>query len=171
MNDRRDMLRVIVAGLLLIAALGVGVYMNYDVARRFLKKEEGEKLKKYLDIAGHWSIGIGHKILPGESLDTITPDQSAALFEKDVSRIDSTISKAIKVPLTVNQKAAVLSIAFNNGAEAIAASTLVKKLNAGDFTGAAAEFARWNIVTQDGRKVVSPALAARRGRERDLFLS
>jgi lysozyme len=160
----------LVGGLVALIVLGGGVYM-YRHMLGFIRREEGERLTKYRDIAGNWTIGIGHKILPGENLDKITQEQSAALFEKDMARIAAGALPAIKKPLNDNQKTAVLSLAFNVGAEAVAASTLVKKINAGDMAGAAGQFLVWDKITKNGAKVSSPALAARRGREKALFLS
>jgi lysozyme len=58
---------------------------------------------------------------------------------------------------------------FNVGTNAFETSTLLKKINSGDYSGAAAEFARWNKITVNGQKVISDGLAYRRQAERDLF--
>ncbi|MDP2640772.1 MAG: glycoside hydrolase family protein, partial [Betaproteobacteria bacterium] len=47
----------------------------------------------------------------------------------------------------------------------LAKSTLLKKLNAGDYSGAAAEFPKWN---KAGGKVLK-GLVARRAAEAELF--
>jgi len=58
-------------------------------------------------------------------------------FERDVR-------KAVKVPLTDYQFDALVSFTYNCGSGALNKSTLLKKLNAGDFAGAAREFKKWN---------------------------
>jgi lysozyme len=54
---------------------------------------------------------------------------------------------------------------------AFAESTLLSKLNQGDYAGAAAEFPRWNKGEVDGKKVELPGLTNRRKDERALFES
>lgn len=62
-----------------------------------------------------------------------------------------------------------MSFTFNVGEHAFETSTLLKRLNAGDFAGVPEELARWNKVTINGRKVVSNGLTRRRAREAKLF--
>lgn len=72
----------------------------------------------------------------------------------------------VKVPLTQNQYDALVSLVFNIGRGSFARSSLLKKLNAGDMTGAAQEFPRW--VYAKGKKL--PGLITRRNDEMELFL-
>lgn len=60
-----------------------------------------------------------------------------------------------------------VSLAFNIGTSAFATSTLLKKHLAGDYAGAAAQFARWN---KAGGKVLA-GLTKRRAAEAALYLS
>jgi lysozyme len=60
-----------------------------------------------------------------------------------------------------------VSFAYNVGAGNLKASTLLKKLNAGDTAGAAQEFQRWNKAA--GK--VLPGLTRRRACEALLFQS
>jgi len=60
---------------------------------------------------------------------------------------------------------ALVSFAYNLGAPALARSTLLALHRAGDFTGAAAQFARWN---RQGRTVLS-GLSRRRAAEAALY--
>ncbi|EAS3672836.1 lysozyme, partial [Salmonella enterica subsp. enterica serovar Weltevreden] len=62
---------------------------------------------------------------------------------------------------------ALVSFAYNLGARTLSTSTLLRKLNAGDYAGAADEFLRWN---KAGSKVLN-GLTRRREAERALFLS
>lgn len=72
----------------------------------------------------------------------------------------------MQVYLTANQKAALIDFVYNLGAGAFGSSTLLKKLNAGDYKGAADEFPKW--VYAGGR--VLGGLVNRRKIERDLFI-
>jgi len=73
----------------------------------------------------------------------------------------------VAVHMTQGQNDAVVSFSFNVGLDQFADSTLLKKLNAGDYAGAANEFQRWN---KGGGKVL-PGLVKRREAERKLFES
>jgi hypothetical protein len=65
-----------------------------------------------------------------------------------------------------NQFDALVCFAYNVGLGALHGSTLLKKVNTGDFDGAADEFLKWN----HAGGVVVPGLTRRRQAERSLFL-
>ena len=54
------------------------------------------------------------------------------------------LGKCVKVPLSQNEYDAYVSLAYNIGTGAFCGSTLVKKLNAGDYVGACSQILRWN---------------------------
>lgn len=115
-----------------------------------------------------FSIGIGHQIQPNESrllTETITQEEALQLFKKDVDSILASMNKVIKVPLNKNQQLALFSLRYNIGEGNFNSSTLLKNLNAGNYTGAALRFAEWRL--SEGR--ISNGLVARRERERILF--
>jgi lysozyme len=150
-----------------------------DKIGKLITGAEGEKLTVYKDSGGAWTIGKGHLVKPGEKffpyggsmsvtntgVKTITKAQSDALFTADTKIAHDAVSSAVKVPLSDNQFAALVSLVFNIGAGAFAESTLLRKLNARDYTGAAAEFNRW--VYDEG--VTVPGLVSRRLREQAVF--
>ena len=68
-------------------------------------------------------------------------------------------------------KVSILSSNYNTGIGLLYDSTLISKLNAGDFAGAAAEFPRWNKAHQGGVLVELPGLTRRRLAEQKLFLT
>ncbi|MCT8349473.1 lysozyme [Photorhabdus temperata] len=131
-----------------------------------LKGYEGLSLTAYRCPAGVWTIGYGHTrgVKPG---DVVTDKQAEQFLLEDLAPAYITIESNVKVPLTQGQFDALCSFIFNFGTGAFVRSTLLKKLNAGDYRGAADEFMRWNMA--GGR--VLPGLDARRASEKTMFLS
>jgi lysozyme len=145
------------------------------IAKRFIKDREECRLTVYPDVAGKPTIGYGHRCGPGAA--DISQEEAERLFEKDFALIVEDMEHYVKVPLSDNQAAALASFCFNVGVENLVhggpgggQSTLLRKLNAGDFTGAAAEFPRWNHTHIDGQPVVVSGLSRRREVEKALFL-
>jgi lysozyme len=131
----------------------------------FITKEEGSRNKAYKDTKGLWTIGVGHLIRPAEQhliTATLTDDQVKELLRSDLKWCSEAVEGAVKVPLAQPQFDALYSLCFNIGGTAFKNSTVVKKLNANDYQGAADAILMWNK---------PPELAKRRKRERDLFLS
>lgn len=122
---------------------------------------------------GIWTIGYGHTLGVKEG-DTCTMAQALAWLSEDVVRVCAGLKAAVKVPCNQNQADSLYSIVFNAGYGRhdgvkgdLADSTLLIKLNAGDYAGCAAEFARWN--KQDGR--VLDGLTTRRAAEAQHFMT
>lgn len=133
---------------------------GYDVIKRF----EGFSPSPYRDAQG-WSIGYGHFILPGENLSWIDQAQADELLRKDAAIAVSAVNQMVKVPLSQNQFDALVSFVYNVGTGAFGSSTLLRLLNAGDYSGAASQFDRWN----KSQNQVLTALVERRAKERELF--
>ncbi len=131
-----------------------------------IKDFEGLRLSSYRDAVGVWTIGYGHTRTAGPG-QRITNEQATALLRQDVATFEKAVSQAVRVPITNNQFAALVSFAYNVGSGALNSSTLLRRLNAGDVSGAADEFLRWN---RAGGQVLA-GLTRRRVAERDLFLS
>lgn len=133
-----------------------------------IKGFEGLRLSKYQDVVGKWTIGYGHLILPSESFpNPLTEKQAEDLLRKDLAASEAGVTRLVKVKLSQQQFDALVSFTFNLGAGNLQSSTLLKKLNAGDYSGAADELLRWN---KAGGKEVA-GLTRRRTAERKLFLS
>jgi len=131
-----------------------------------IKKFEGCKLKSYLCPAGVPTIGYGHTY--GVKLDrTISVQEAEVLLDHDYQEAEDDVLEVITVPLTDNQLGALTSFVFNLGKGNFGSSTLLKKINKGDFTGAANEFDRW--IFSKGVKL--NGLIARRAAEKELFLA
>jgi lysozyme len=129
-----------------------------------IKRFEGCRLKSYLCPAGVWTIGYGHTAGVRKN-QIITSDQASAMLMSDLLQFERAINAMVAVPLKQGQFDALVSFAFNLGSGALASSTLLRKLNSGDFKGAADEFLRWN---KAGGKVLE-GLVRRRAAERQLF--
>lgn len=129
-----------------------------------IKGFEGLRLSAYQDSGGVWTIGYGHTrgVKPG---DRITEAQAEAYLREDTGWAQQAVRDLVRVPLSQGQFDALTSFTFNLGRGALEQSTLLRKLNAGDYAGAQAEFARW--VHDDGR--VLQGLVRRRAAEAELF--
>ena len=135
----------------------------------FLKRQEGEKLSTYKDTRGIPTIGVGHTgLVDGKPVSmgmTITKEKSSDLLRFDLQWAERAVNSA-NVMLTQNQYDALCSLVFNIGATAFNGSTLLRKLKAGDYAGAADQFLAWKRAGND-----PDILLPRRQRERALFLS
>lgn len=139
-------------------------------------------LDPYVDPVGIYTVGWGHAIKWGNNfLKTSTPNAKAIarqlypkgltlaeaeeLLRADVRAHSLPVEGLITVPVSDNQFAALVSFAFNLGVNSLRTSTLLRKVNARDFDGAALEFAKWN---KAGGKVLK-GLVRRRAAEATLF--
>lgn len=133
-----------------------------DLVRQF----EGCELHAYKCPAGVLTIGYGHTGPDVVSGLVITQQRAVELLQGDLAKFEKAVAAALKVPVTANQFAAMVALAYNIGAGAFAKSTLVKRLNAGKTQEAADQFLAWN---KAGGKVLA-GLTRRREAERALFL-
>lgn len=132
---------------------------------------EGLYLTTYIDPVGVATIGYGHTgadVTPGR---TITEAQANQILGDDVKSHGDAVEAHVTVTLQQCQFDALTSFAFNVGDGAFEGSTLLKKLNKGDYDGAADEFLVWNKGHVDGELVELPGLTRRRKSERHLFLT
>ena len=133
----------------------------------FIKKQEGWTATAKRD-AGGQEIGWGHTIQSGENIkQPITQETGQQLFDGDAATAENAVNGAVTVQLNQNQFDALTDLAFDIGAGAFSSSTLVKKLNAGDYAGASQQFAVWN----KSQGATNAALTGRRGAEAGLFNS
>ncbi|MFY0454850.1 lysozyme [Enterobacter cloacae complex sp. YD70/O97D2] len=136
-----------------------------------IKQFEGCKLTAYQDSVGVWTIGYGWtQPVDGKPIRagmTIKQETAERLLKTGLVSYESDVSRLVKVGVTQGQFDALVSFTYNLGARSLSTSTLLRKLNAGDYAGAADEFLRWN---KAGGKVLN-GLTRRREAERALFLS
>ncbi len=97
--------------------------------------------------------------------DKITPDRALARLANDLDSVYVIgVKKCVDVPLYDHEFGAYVSLTYNIGVPAFCNSTLVKKLNHGDYSGACAEISRWN--KQKGKEL--KGLTKRRSEERKI---
>jgi lysozyme len=136
-----------------------------------IKEHEALRLTAYLPTKDDvWTIGYGHTKTAKQGM-VITEDQAEALLRSDLAWVEDVIDRLVKVPLTQNQHDAVGSLIFNIGEGNFSKSTVLRKLNTGDYRGAADAFLMWNKQRdkQTGKMNVLRGLTKRRQQERDLF--
>ncbi len=158
-------LRVAVGALGLSAAGLVGIALSEGYTDRAVRPLPG-------DVP---TVGFGSTTRPDGSPvrmgDTTTPTEALTRKLRDVQRFEGVLQQCIRMPLFQHEYDAIVSWAYNVGPGAACRSTLVRKLNAGDYAGACAEFDRWTYF--QGRDCRDPTnrcsgLAKRRAEERAL---
>lgn len=129
-----------------------------------IKEYEGFKPKAYLCPGKVWTIGYGTTkgVKPG---DTITKEQAEERLKQDIKESAQVIEKLVKVNLTDNQFAALVSFVYNVGQGNFRKSSLLKKLNMGWYETVPIELNKWN---RDNGEVLG-GLARRRAAEGRLF--
>lgn len=133
---------------------------------KLIKSFEGFSPLEYTCVAGKRTIGYGHVLRAGECYPAgVTEAEAETLLLDDVAEAEQTVIDLVEVPLSANQFDALVSFVFNVGWRKFAGSTLLKKLNAADYDGAAAEFLRWKYA---GGTVIN-GLLRRRIAEKKLF--
>ena len=118
---------------------------------------EGYSDTPYLDTVGVQTIGFGRTENIKQN-EVTTPQRELVSVLRDLEGRKAAIAKCVSVPLYQHELDAYMSLAYNIGTGAFCGSTLVKKVNAGDYAGACREILRWN---RAGGRVVA-GLTARR---------
>lgn len=131
-----------------------------------IKSFEGCKLTAYQDSAGVWTIGYGHTSGVKKGM-TITEAQAEAYLKGDLVTAENAVNGKVTYSIKQNQFDALVSFTYNVGSGNFGSSTLLKKLNQGDITGAANEFEKWN---KAGGQVLE-GLVRRRAAEKAMFLN
>lgn len=132
-----------------------------------VKQWEGCELVSYKDVAGIWTIGYGHTSAAGipfvKPAMRINSKEAEDILRDDLRKFEERVNRLVKVPLNDNQYAVLVSFDFNTGK--LHSSTLLKKLNAGDYDAVPIELMKW--VNAGGKKV--KGLVNRRAAEAGLW--
>lgn len=141
--------RAAIASLVITASTLVGIATH-----------EGYVGQTYKDAVGVPTIGFGEtkNVRMGQ---TTTPERALIQLLASADEHAKGMAGCVKVPLTQNEFDAYLSFTYNVGVGAFCRSTLVKKLNAQDYSGACGELKKW--VFAGGN--VLPGLVKRREQE------
>jgi lysozyme len=150
MTIRRQLIAVAAGGALSLAGVVVAHY-------------EGYRPTAYLDPVEIPTICYGHTATARLG-QTKTRAECDKLLAADLGIALAAIDRHTRVPLPDTRRAALASFAYNAGERAYRDSTLLRKLNQGDYRGACAELSRW--VYAGGNKL--SGLVKRRATEREL---
>lgn len=139
-----------------------------------VKKWEGLRLEAYPDPGSKdgkpVTIGYGTTLIGGKPIPLgtkITKKEAEQYLKDDLERFADGVAKLLKVKLNENQFGALTSFSYNIGLGAFQKSTLLAKLNAGDYESVPNEMRRWN--KNDGK--IMQGLVNRREDEIKLWLT
>ena len=111
------------------------------------KSFEQCRLVPYQDLGnkGIWTNGWGntHGVVPNGP--AIMQAQADADLQHNVMSATYGVNHYVAVRLSQNEFDALVDFVYNVGVGNFAASTMLRKVNCGDFTGAATEFERWDM--------------------------
>lgn len=143
-----------------------------------IKSFEGFSAKPYRCPAGIPTIGYGStRDTDGKAItmthSEITEIEASNLLLATLKTYEDAVKRYVLVPLNQNQFDALVDFAYNCGAKNLQTSTLLKKLNAGDYEGASKQFGSWVYGSnpKTGVHTKLNGLVKRREAERLLFLS
>lgn len=138
-----------------------------DEGFKLLTTFEGCRLKAYDDGGSVWTIGYGHTKGVFQGM-TITQAQADQILHEELGQFESYVEDAVQVDINDAQFSSLVCFCFNvgPGTNGFGDSTLLRKLNSGDYQGAAGQFPIWNKV--NGKPWLG--LTRRRLAEQALFL-
>ena len=140
--------------------IGIGALAVSASALVSIALNEGYRGEAYKDAVGVPTVGYGET--KGVTMKSkTTPDRALVQLLSSANRHADDIRQCISVPLYQHEFDAYVSLAYNIGAKNFCGSTLVRKLNADDYSGACEQIKRWN---KAGGKVL-PGLTKRREKE------
>jgi lysozyme len=128
---------------------------------------EGDVLDAYQDGNKVWTNGFGNTHGVTATTPRITQAQAIVDLKRNLLSAENDILSLVKVSLNQNMYDALVSFDYNIGPGHLKQSTTLRKLNSGDYYGAADAMLMWNEVA--GK--VSPGLLRRREAEKALFLA
>ncbi len=139
-----------------------------DAGLNLLMEFEGCKLISYQDVAGIWTIGVGHTkgVEPGQK---ISKKMAMRFLSEDVKEHEGYVKQYITEPMNENQFAAFTSLCFNIGPGNFKTSSPCTYFNRRRTDEAGKRFPLWNKARVNGVLEVIPGLVRRRAAEQLLF--
>lgn len=138
-----------------------------------IKRWEGLRLVGYADPATGgepYTIGYGHTSLAGSPKVKlgmrITSKEADEILKSDLVKFEEAVLKLLGRVPTQAQFDAMMSLVYNIGINNFKKSSVLRKFNAGDYTGTAEAFMLF--IKANGK--VMKGLVSRRTEERELFL-
>ena len=125
---------------------------------------EGFEANAYLCPANVWTIGYGRTRNVREG-DVVNERQAERDLLEELEEFADQVLNTVKVELLQHQLDALTSWTYNLGVGNLSSSTLLKKLNIGDYESVPSEMVRWN---KAGGKVLA-GLTRRREAEAELW--
>jgi GH24 family phage-related lysozyme (muramidase) len=119
---------------------------------------------------GNWVVGCGH-VRVGQAGGAVSENDAAHLLALDLAPFETLVNEKVAKPLSQAQFDALVSFAFSVGAEAFAASQVLRRVNAGEFVAAACAMDAWRKSNVWGEAEVMDALVRRRAGEKAMFLA
>ncbi len=116
-------------------------------------------------VRGTLTIGVGHTGANVKPEMRVTAEGADAILSNDLIRFENAVNNLVKVDLNQNQFDALVSFAFNVGVGNFSSSTLLKKLNKGQYNAVPSELMKWT--KSKGRQMAG--LVNRRSQEAALW--
>lgn len=160
-----------IAGLVAAGALALATaFLPSPEQVEHTKESEGLRTHAYRDSVGVPTICYGstRKVYIGQKA---TLQECEERLQEDLTYAGKGVAKLVQVKLTQGQYDALVDFTFNLGETKLRKSTLLRKLNAEDYCGAAAEFDRWVYAknAKTGAMEKLPGLVKRRAGNRKMF--
>ena len=108
-----------------------------------LKHFEGCELKAYQDSVGVWTIGYGHTKGIYEGLE-ITQSEAEKMLQDELPEYEGYITDKVVPMLQQHEYDALVCWVYNLGPTNLSSSTMLKKLNAGEFKEVPFQMIRWD---------------------------
>ena len=154
----------------------VGATTATITASDFIKQYEGLSLigyyaNDYEESRGIVTVGWGSTFRGVSAGEEITLERAEAYFRTDLLEAEEIVDRLVKVPLTNNQRVAIVSLAFNTGYSNLSKSDAIRYLNQGNYERFVYEAFDSEVgFVRSGGEIVK-GLVNRRANERNLFLT
>ena len=176
MSLKTRVIQAVVCSVASVLAIAFNLDDALGVSENGLKhiaNEEGCRLSAYQCSANVWTIGLGHT--QGINQDTVfTLDDAAESFVESVASAENVVKRRIKQTPSQGEYDMMVSFVYNLGAGNFASSTLLKKFNQNDRTGACEQYPRWVFVNGKDCRIDDSNCAGipkRRAIEREVCLN